>query len=159
MARCLVTWTERADEGVNPSEADKNPTESESNSLQFYLPYPLHSTICTMFCVRMYNHTIVRDSILCPFHHHPICSLQFIRQTHPLLFLSHILPFLNVARSLILPENATRKCIYIYRYIVHVPQQPLGTHDGTLGIDVNMIRKSICMGLQHAGSLALCNPI
>ena len=33
MARCLVPRTERADEGVNPSEADKNPTESESNSL------------------------------------------------------------------------------------------------------------------------------
>jgi hypothetical protein len=63
----------------------------------------------------MYNHAIERDCILCPFHHHPICSLQFIQPPSP--FLSHNLPFLNVSRSLILPENATTKYIYIYIYI------------------------------------------
>jgi hypothetical protein len=31
-------------------------------------------------------------------------------------------------------------------YIVQVPKQPLGAHDGTLGRGMNTIRKSICMG-------------
>jgi len=96
----------------------------------------------------------VRDSILCPFHHHPICSLQLIRQNTPFLFCLISSPFSTWPVHSFCQRTPLRNI-----YIVHVPQQPLGAHDGTLGIYVNMIKKSICMGLQHAGSLALCNPI
>jgi len=90
----------------------------------------------------MYNHTIVRDSILCPFHHHPICSLQFIRQNPPSLFCRISSPFSTWPVHSFCQRTPLRNV-----YIVHVPQQPLGVHDGTLGIYMNTIRKSICMGL------------
>jgi hypothetical protein len=94
-----------------------------------------------------YDHIFPSSPIICPFHY-----IHYGSSPSSDSLSSNSSPS-SISRVLFTHSGGDSES-RIHTHIVHVPEQPFGAYDGTLGREVNMIRRYICMGLEGRGTKA-----